>query len=92
MDMKQKVTVPDHVMFRELDGEAVLLNLENEAYYGLDRVGTRMWIVLEASDSIADAHTQLLAEYDVDAHQLKTDMIELIEELREHGLILLNGV
>ena len=87
IDFDQKVTVPDNVLFRELDGEAVILNLDDESYYGLDDVGTRMWIVLESSDTIADAHAQLLAEYEVDAVQLKADMSALVQELCEHDLV-----
>ncbi|MBN1400973.1 MAG: PqqD family peptide modification chaperone, partial [Anaerolineae bacterium] len=33
-------------LFRELDGEAVLLNLESGHYYGLDEVGTRILSLL----------------------------------------------
>jgi len=32
--------IPDEVIFRELDGEAVVLNLDTGVYFGLDAVGT----------------------------------------------------
>src|SRR5258706_624118 len=38
--MKARVTQPADVLVRELDGESVILNLDNEAYFGLDAVGT----------------------------------------------------
>ncbi len=87
MNLNSKVVVPEHVLFRELDGEAVLLNLDDEAYYGLDPVGTRMWLVLGATESIAAAHAQLLNEYDVDEERLRNDLIALIEELDQRGLV-----
>lgn len=87
IDFKQSVHMPEHVLFRELDGEAVILNLEDESYYGLDSVGTRMWIVLDTSKTIGDAYELLLAEYDVNGDQLQADMIELIQELRDGGLV-----
>jgi hypothetical protein len=34
--------VPDDVLFRDLDGEAVILNLRTGTYFGLDELGTRM--------------------------------------------------
>ena len=43
------VSVPDGVMIRELDGEAVILNVNTEHYFGLDEVGTRIWMVLTAA-------------------------------------------
>jgi len=42
INFSDKITVPDTVLFRELDGESVLLNLKTESYLGLDDVGTRM--------------------------------------------------
>jgi hypothetical protein len=85
--LNQRVRMSEDVLFRELDGEAVLLNLADESYYGLDEVGTRMWLVLEASESVNAALSQLLSEYDVDPELLKADMLELIAKLKEHGLV-----
>ena len=62
-----RVVVPDTVLFRELDGEAVILNLDTESYLGLDPVGTRMWGVLTSQPSIEAAYQILLSEYDVAA-------------------------
>lgn len=77
---------PD-VLMQELGGESVLLNLNSEAYYGLDDVGTRMWQVLTSSQSIQVAYENLLSEYDVEAERLRQDLQELIEKLVSHGLV-----
>lgn len=84
---EQRVVVPDHVMFRELDGEAVILDLESECYFGLDEVGTRMWLTLTASASIAAAFEQLVGEYDVDPGRLRADLDELVATLLDRGLV-----
>jgi hypothetical protein len=81
------VVVPKHVLMRELDGEAVLLNLESEYYFGLDRVGTRIWSALTTAKSIQVAYEILLDEYEVTPEDLKRDMSHLIGELTEHGLL-----
>ena len=87
IDLNRKVYIPESVLFRKLEGEAVLLNLDSEMYYGLDEVGTRMWVALESSDSIDAACAQLLTEFDVDSDQLQADVIELVMELLEQKLI-----
>lgn len=84
-----RVTVPDTVLFRELEGEAVILNLETESYLGLDLVGTRMWNVLTAQPSIEAAYQVLLAEYDVAPETLRADLERLLGEMLEHKLITL---
>lgn len=87
MYLSGKTTVPRDVLFRELDGEAVLLNLADETYYGLDEVGTRIWQALAESDSIEKAMNQVRVEYDVDDQTLAEDMSELIGELVRRGLL-----
>jgi len=38
-----RLVAPTDVLMRELDGEAVILDLKSETYFGLDDVGTRIW-------------------------------------------------
>ena len=82
-----QVTVPSNVLFRQLDQEAVILNLDSELYFGLDAVGTDMWRALTSSDSIERAYDNLLAEYDVAPEALRGDMEELIDKLVAEGLL-----
>lgn len=82
-----RVRVPAHVLVQEIGGESVLLNLENERYYGLDQTGTRIWALLTTEGSIQAAYERLLEEYDVDAEKLRSDVQELIEKLIENGLV-----
>jgi hypothetical protein len=82
-----RVTVPAHVMVREIQGESVLLNLNSERYFGLDEVGTRMWATLATSASVQAAYEVLLGEYDVEAEQLRQNLQELIAKLVENGLL-----
>ena len=86
-DFSQRVTVPDFVMFRQLSGESILLNLNNEQYFGLDDVGTRMWLSLTQSGSIEEAYQRLLGEYEVDAQELRRDLTELVQNLSTQGLV-----
>jgi len=86
-----KVVVPDTVLFRELEGGAVLLNLKTESYLSLDTVGTRMWHVLTTEPSIDAAVERLLAEYDVAPEVLGRDVEALLGQMLEHGLVELKG-
>jgi hypothetical protein len=63
------------------------LNLDNERYYGLNDVGTRMLTVLTSSDSIDAAYNSLLDEYQVEAEVLRRDLISTIEQLADQGLV-----
>jgi hypothetical protein len=82
-----RVRVPDDVLISNLQDESVILNLNSERYFGLDNVGTRMLTVLNNSDSIEAAYESLAEEYDVDRQVLRQDMLSLIENLLQQGLI-----
>ena len=86
------VTIPSDVVMREIADESVILNLDTEIYFGLDDVGTRMWLLLEKSETINQAYEALVDEYDVDPDTLRNDLTELIESLVSHGLVQLNEV
>lgn len=83
----QRIQAAPNVLYQELDGESVLLNLGNEQYYGLDQVGTRMWSLLTTAPSLAEAKQTLLAEYEVDSVQLDDDLQQLLAELLAQGLV-----
>ena len=44
-----RVAAAPDVLIQELAGEAVLLNLKTEQYFGLDDMGLRMWRLLSAA-------------------------------------------
>jgi hypothetical protein len=86
-----RVSVPSDVLINVIDGQAVLLNLKTERYFGLDEVGTEMWRALTSSDSIESACIALLAEYEVAPERLRTDLLDLAQKLIENGLLEVRG-
>jgi hypothetical protein len=83
------VTVTPNVLFQDLGGESVLLNLANDQYYGLDEVGTRIWQLLAVDGDVAGAVTRLHTEYEgqVDGTTLRRDVDDLIDRLVSAGLL-----
>lgn len=79
--------IPEHTYFREVGGEAVLLNIKTGQYFALDGVGTRVWAMLEAGASQSDAVQTIVAEYDVEEERARSDIDELVAELMSHGLV-----
>jgi len=80
--------VPDDVLISNLQEESVILNLDSERYYGLDDVGTRFLSVLNTADSIEAAYEMLRGEYDVDAQNLRQDLLELVDDLVGQGILI----
>jgi len=80
--------VPDDVLISNLQQESVILNLDSERYYGLDDVGTRFLSVLTNSESIEAAYEKLAGEYDVDNQALRQDLLALVEDLVNQGILI----
>jgi hypothetical protein len=77
----------DNVVFRELEGEAVILNLETGTYFGLNEVGTRIWALIQEHRSLGRVFEAMRAEYGVSPDVLKSDLLRLVEELQAKGLV-----
>ena len=77
----------DGVIHRDLQGELVLLNLNTGVYFGLDSVGTRIWNLLQEHRSLQMVLDALLQEYDVTEAQGRQDLLTLVSQMREKGLI-----
>lgn len=75
------------LLVQELAGEAVILDLQSDQYFGLDDVATRMWQLLREHASPEAIIPILLDEYEVDEATLRRDLADLIESLAERGLI-----
>lgn len=83
----ERLIIPPDVLISNVGGESVILNLNSERYFGLDEVGTRMLSVLTTSNSVQTAYEMLLEEYDVENELLRHDLIDLIDQLVEQGLL-----
>lgn len=75
------------VLFRELEGEAVLLNLESGVYFGLDPVGTRIWALFPEHQLLSDIVQRIVAEYAVTEDCCAADLLTLVESLSREGLV-----
>lgn len=83
------VKITDDVIFQELEGEAVLLNMQSEIYFGLNGMGTRIWQLLKTHGRLRSISETILNEYDIDEEQLGNHLCEFIDKLHSKGLVVL---
>lgn len=84
-------TPSPEVLFQEVAGEAVLLDLASETYFGLDDVGTRIWQLLQDHGSLRTVYDTMLNEYDVEPARLEDDLLTHVAQLADAGLITLGA-
>lgn len=81
------VVASENQVSTELGNEAVILGAEQGQYFGLNEVGARIWGLVREPVSVAQLCATLLDEYEVDAEQCQRDVIELLGDMHEKGLI-----
>jgi hypothetical protein len=83
-----KIEISDDVVWRDLGGEVVILDLATQHYFGLTGAGNEMWQLIAehgSSDKIID---DLVARYDdVDPGKLQGDFEKLVRELADKGMV-----
>lgn len=79
------VATSDHVACT-VEGEAVILQLQDGVYYGLNTVGTRVWEFIQAPRRFSEIVDCVLGEFDVPRADCERDIAELLGELRSRGL------
>jgi Coenzyme PQQ synthesis protein D (PqqD) len=90
-NLKIGVSFPEGILFRELDGEAVVLETVKGVYFGLDSTATRIWTLLDRHRQLEEVHTALVAEFDASEEELRGDLVRFVGELAAHGLLEIHG-
>jgi hypothetical protein len=75
---------------RVFDGDLVILDLANGAYFSLDPVGARMWEGLTAGRPPQAIAEKIAEEYDVSAARALEDLSALVEQLVSRRLLVLD--
>jgi hypothetical protein len=87
LELSIRVVKSTNLLYQPLGEEAVILNLDNEQYFGLDETGVRLWQLLDQYHEPNAIFTHILAEYDVEEEDLRRDLATFIDELVAAGLV-----
>jgi Coenzyme PQQ synthesis protein D (PqqD) len=87
ISLDSRVAIHEDAVFRELDGEAVILQLDAGMYFGLDSVGTRLWQLIAAHGSLRSVFEAAVTEFEVAPDVLEQDLLDLVSTLAEKRLV-----
>jgi len=77
-----------NLVFNQIEGEVVMLSLETSAYYGMDKIGSRIWELMEKPVSFSKILSHLMEEYNVSKEQCSTETKDFINKLIEKKLVI----
>lgn len=88
VQLTDTVSTSDDVVARVVAGETVLLNLATGTYFGLNEVGGRIWHLLDTEGcTLVEVAAKLQAEFEVSGETAEADVLSLMANLSEHGLV-----
>jgi hypothetical protein len=71
----------------EVDHEVVLMNVGRGRCYGLGETGSSVWRRLASPIRVDDLCRELLLEYRAEREVLERDVLALLEQMHEEGLV-----
>jgi hypothetical protein len=84
--LRDQLVVGEQVLFRQLQDEAVLLDLKSGTYFGLNDVGARVWQLILEDGRLSRVLDVLVEEYTVERHVAERDLLSLVGELVDRKL------
>ena len=79
--------VENKFLVSRLGADSVLMNTDSGDYLGLNEVGTRIWDLLSAPQSIDELVAALLNEYNVTDEQCRAEGNSFISRMQEKGML-----
>lgn len=82
------LVVPNHVVARRVGDTVVVLDLQQDKYFGLPKVGARIWDLLIQGNDVNQVVQIIALEYVVSVPTASLDTNALVEQLIDEGLLL----
>ncbi len=75
------------ILSAEVGNKVVLMSIDKGMYYGLNPVGARIWSLLGKPVQVHEMCERIVEEFEVTLEQCQEEVLGLLKDLREQGLI-----
>ena len=80
------VATRDHVSC-ELEGEAVILHLDDSVYYGLNETALTIWELIREPAFVWEIRDQIVRQFQVEPDGCEGDLLNLLRQLKDSSLL-----
>ena len=78
---------PD-ILASDIDGEKVMMSIQQGEYFGLGKTGSFIWDTIEQPIAISDLADLITEKYEVSKEQCINDIMPFLNDLAEKKLII----
>jgi len=82
-----KVKIKKGVVFKDLDNEMIIMDMDSGKYFGLNETGAAIWTLISKHHTLGEVLKRLLEEYEVPAQQLENELRGFLKAIYEKGLV-----
>jgi hypothetical protein len=87
MDLQTKIVRTGDVVASPIDDELVMFDADAGKYYGLNRVATSTWNLLEEEKTVEELCNELTKIYDIPSDKCYEEVLGFLPDLESKGLI-----
>ncbi len=79
--------INSNIIARDLQGEMVLLNMENGDYFTLNSIGSEVYNCICDEMETGDIIDLLFERYEIEYDKLRADILVLIDEMKRKNIL-----
>jgi hypothetical protein len=87
IDLGTRLVRSPTLVYSAVDGEISMMNVETGKYYGLARVGARIWALLAEPTTVQTVCDRLMCEYRVDRASCEADVLRFVKHMAAEGVV-----
>ena len=87
VELNSRIVRSREVVSTEVDGEVVMMSVEQGNYSGLDGIGTEIWRLLESPLRVSEICDQMMARYRVEKDVCEKDVLAFLNDLASDDTI-----
>jgi hypothetical protein len=92
LSIESRVVATNQNVFCELDGEAVILNLDHGVYYGLNESSLEIWKLIQKPAFVWEIRDAILEQFRVEPVSCESDLLNLLGQLKDSSLLEISPV
>ena len=87
LNINNTIARNDSIVDAQIDGEIVMMDINNGEYYGLDVIAARIWELMASPKIVSEICEILQQEYKVSEEKCQKDVLGFIDKMIAKGVI-----
>jgi hypothetical protein len=89
VNLQSVVSRNPEIIHSAMDGEVVMMSVDQGLFFGIDTIGTHIWNLLETPVKVEDLIEKLVASYDVERSVCENDTLVFLNDMLVKKVILI---